>query len=146
MPITIRRATSADTSAIVALVRSVVFETYAALIEKNGEPPKGDPARWARAHIAEEDGNIIGVGLAADGFISDLWVSKDHRGHGVGTRLLAALEEQIMSEGYSRARLRVVTDNNRARTFYCNHDWREVRVYFHERDGHLMTDMEKELV
>ena len=59
--------------------------------------------------------------------------------------LLVALEEQIKSDGHSSARLRVVADNTRARKFYCVHGWREVRTYPHERDGHLMTDMEKEL-
>jgi len=142
-PFIIRSATAADINAIVALVRAAVFETYAALIEKNGEPPKGDPSRWTRAIVAEKEETIIGVGLAADDFISDLWIDKEHRGASAGAILLAALEEQIKTQSHSSARLRVVADNKRARHFYRTHGWRETRTYPHERDGHLMINMEK---
>ncbi|MEM8772746.1 MAG: GNAT family N-acetyltransferase [Pseudomonadota bacterium] len=144
--IAIRRAVPDDIPDIIELVRMIIFETYADLLAKNGEPPAGDPARWAEAHVALKGDDIVGVGLAREDFISDLWIERSQRNAGLGLALLDALENQIRSANHSRARLRVVASNHDAIRFYKRHGWREIKTYAHERDGHLMTGMEKELV
>ena len=139
----IRRPSPADIPEIAALVRSAVLETYSYLVEKHGPPPVGDPARWSESLVATTAEEIVGVGLAEDDLISDIWVKKTNRNQRIGAALLSALEIQIKNSGYAHARLRVVAENMRARNFYAAHGWQEVKSYPHERDGHLMVDMEK---
>lgn len=139
------RASPADIPAITMLVRSVVVETYQNLVDRHGLPAPGDPTRWLESLVATTAEEIVGVALAKNHFISDLWVVSNHRNRKIGSALLSALEIQIENEGYSQARLRVVADNVRARKFYAAHGWREVKTYPHERDGHLMVDLEKGL-
>lgn len=138
----IRRARPDDVPTILALVEAVVREVYADLVEKNGLPPERDASRWSRSLVAEADGTIIAVGCATNDYISDLWVAQGHRSRGVGAELLRALEAQVLAAGNTVGRLHVVASNERARAFYAAHGWREVGTHLHERDGHLMVDME----
>lgn len=95
------------------------------------------------ALIAEKELDLVGVGLATSNFISDLWIAENHRSQGIGAALLKRLENQILAD-HTNATLRVVSTNAGARRFYARHSWRETRTYRHERDGHLMIDLEKE--
>ena len=145
MTVSIRRVSDNDIDDVIALVRRVVFDVYAALIERNGAPPPGDRTRWKNALIALCEDQIVGVGLANENFISDLWIETNFRNLKIGAELLMALEMEIHHAGYRTASLRVVAENSRAQKFYSNHGWRAVRQYPHERDSHLMIDMEKRL-
>jgi ribosomal protein S18 acetylase RimI-like enzyme len=66
-----------------------------------------------------------------DRFLVDgICVAREHRGMGVGSRLLTALYDEAAERGYRSIRLDVVDDNRRARALY-------------ERQGFLATRTEE---
>jgi GNAT superfamily N-acetyltransferase len=138
----IRPAVAADLPAIERLVLAAVREVYGHLFEDDVPRPEGN---WMRALVAEQDGRIIGVIVADDDWIEDLWVAAPCRGCGIGSRLLAAGERQIEGRGYQMAHLRVVAENERARRFYRAHGWAETSPYPHETWGFEMLDLIKPL-
>jgi GNAT superfamily N-acetyltransferase len=138
----IRPATDADLPAIERLVLEVAREVYGHLFPQGAPRPEGN---WSLALVASHDGRIVGVVVAIDDWIEDLWVAAPYRGCGVGGRLLAAGERQIAARGHARAYLRVVGDNQRARRFYAARGWTETDPYPHERWGFPMLDLFKPL-
>lgn len=70
--------------------------------------------------VAEADGVALGWGAREDRnqLISDLWVSRDAQGRGVGGILLAALVEEIRAAGYAHAELETLASNQQAVGFY----------------------------
>ncbi len=140
--LTLRPALAADLAAIEALVLAVGREVYGHLFQGDVPRPEGN---WARGLVAEERGRIVGVVVADDDWIEDLWVARDHRRRGVGSQLLTAGERQIAAAGHAVAHLRVVEDNQRARRFYAAHGWTEIAAYPHERWGFGMLDLIKPL-
>jgi len=123
-------------------VASVAREVYGDLFQ--GQPPRPE-GNWGAALVAEIDGRIIGVMVAGDDWIEDLWVAEAWRRRGVGGRLLAAGERQIAACGHALGRLRVVAQNHGARRFYARHGWSETESYPHERWGFAMIDLTKPL-
>lgn len=73
--------------------------------------------------VAEADGAPLGWGAREDRDqrISDLWVSPDAQGRGVGGMLLSALVEEIRAAGYPLAELETLASNERAIGFYQRH-------------------------
>jgi GNAT superfamily N-acetyltransferase len=138
----VRNAEPAEVPRIEALVASVVDEIYGHLFHGDAPRPEGD---FERSLVAIERGQLVGVALTRHEWLDDLWIAPPHRGHGVGRRLLAAAEAQIASRALTRARLRVIAENDRARRFYLAHGWAEVRSYPHERYGFPMIELEKPL-
>ncbi len=55
--------------------------------------------------VVETDGVLAGIGAAehGDNHISDIWVAPQHEGKGVGSALIAALEEQFRARGFAEA-------------------------------------------
>jgi GNAT superfamily N-acetyltransferase len=143
--ITIRIAQLSEAEQIRSLVNDVVQETYGYL-----HPPKltalNDPNLWIKSWVALDDSIIVGVGLANDDCIDDLWIHSGYRKQGIGKALLSALETQINSDGFVKAKLRVVAENEAARKFYRREGWVELKSYPHEKWGFLMVDMQKELI
>ena len=140
--LTLRPALAADLAAIEALALTVGREVYGHLFQGDVPRPEGN---WARSLVAQERGRIVGVVVAEDDWIEDLWVARDHRRRGVGSQLLTAGERQIAARGHAVAHLRVVADNQRARRFYAAHGWTEIAAYPHERWGFGMLDLIKPL-
>lgn len=138
----IRPALAADLPAIERLVLTVAREVYGHLFQDDMPRPEGN---WLQAMVAAQDGRIVGVIVADDDWIEDLWVAAPHRGRGIGSRLLAAGEHQIRARGHALAHLRVVADNERARRFYAARGWAETSPYPHERWGFAMLDLIKPL-
>ncbi len=138
----IRPAVAADLPAIERLVLAVAREVYGHLFQDDLPRPEGN---WMKALVAEQDHRIVGVIVADDDWIEDLWVGGPYRGRGVGSRLLAAGEQQIAARGHTLAHLRVVAENERARGFYAAHGWAETSPYPHERWGFTMVDLIKPL-
>jgi ribosomal-protein-alanine N-acetyltransferase len=70
--------------------------------------------------VAELAGHPVGWGAREDRnqHISDLWVGPEFQGQGVGTALLAALEAEIASLGFTRAELETMAGNTKAIGFY----------------------------
>ena len=138
----IRPAAAADLPAIERLVLAAVREVYGHLFQDDVPRPEGN---WMQALVAEQDGRIVGVIVADDDWIEDLWVAAPDRGRGIGSRLLTAGERQIGARGHTMAHLRVVAENERARRFYKVHGWAETSPYPHEKWGFDMLDLIKRL-
>ncbi|UHS56295.1 GNAT family N-acetyltransferase [Agrobacterium vaccinii] len=97
-----------------------------------------------RILVAEDDGVLAGLGAAEDGdnYISDIWVAPEHEGKGVGSALIAALEEQFRARGFREATIRVSADNKRALGLYLHLGYRETWRGF-DHDPILDVTLEK---
>jgi GNAT superfamily N-acetyltransferase len=79
-------------------------------------------------HVAEADGDVVGVALwflnfsTWDGvhgiYLEDLFVRPEHRGAGLGRALLTALAEECVARGYSRLQWSVLNWNEPSIAFY----------------------------
>jgi GNAT superfamily N-acetyltransferase len=138
----IRPAGEQDLAAVEQFVSSVASQVFGHLFQ--GDPPRPD-GNWAESLLADLDGRIIGVMVADDDWIADLWVAEDCRDQGVGGLLLAAGERHIAGRGHEQGYLRVVAENLGARRFYARHGWSETVTYPHEKWGFAMIDLVKPL-
>ena len=87
-----------------------------------------DRAPTAFAHVAEVDGEIVGMALWYVTFstwlgrggiwLEDLFVSPDHRGSGLGKKLLATLAAVCAERGYGRLEWWVLRWNTPSIGFY----------------------------
>jgi GNAT superfamily N-acetyltransferase len=139
----IRAAAAFDVPGIEQLVLDGVSEVYGGLFPGEPPPPTG---QWECGLVADLAGRIVGVVVAADDWVEDLWVAKEHRECGIGSLLLAAAERQIAERGHAEARLRVVAENARARRFYGARGWVGTVFHPHEKWGFEMLEMTKGLV
>lgn len=94
--------------------------------------------------VAEADGVLAGLGAAehGDNHISDIWVAPQHEGKGVGSALIAALEERFRSNGFTEATIRVSANNTRALGLYLHLGYRETWRGF-DHDPILDVTLEK---
>jgi len=76
-------------------------------------------------------------------WVSDLWVLRESRGHGVGRKLLARGESEIAARGHETCRLRVVKSNTVAVQFYLGQGWQVEREFAHEKYNHAMLELAK---
>ncbi|WP_414676584.1 GNAT family N-acetyltransferase [Mesorhizobium sp.] len=67
------------------------------------------------------------------------------QGRGAGTALLADLEREIATRGFTVGRLRCLEPNVKSRRFYASRGWMEVRIYPHETILLNTVDMTKQL-
>ena len=89
----------------------------------------------------EDDGRIPGTA-----HLGALFVDPDRHGQGIGSRLLAAAEDEMRSREYESARLHVAV-GAAARGFYERHGWNATgRHYFHEAIGLETLEYVKRLV
>ena len=137
----IRRFAAADLEQIWSLVGAVVSEIYGHILPAGLKVDK--ETNWEPAWVAEDAGMIVAVALTENDWLEDLWIAKGHRRRGLGGRLLALAEDEIVARGHSLARLRVVAENASALRFYADRGWREDRRYPHEVQGFDMVDMVK---
>jgi GNAT superfamily N-acetyltransferase len=136
----IRPVAQREVAAVAALVEAIARDVYGHLFQ--GDPPRPE-GKWAQSLLAEEAGRLLGVMVADDDWIEDLWVLADCRRRGIGRRLLSAGEDQVAAAGHALAKLRVVAENQGARRFYARCGWSEVETYPHETWGFPMVDMVK---
>jgi ribosomal protein S18 acetylase RimI-like enzyme len=139
--IVIRRATPGEYNSVQALVQAIADETFAYLFP-SPPVPIGE-SNWRDAWLAVSGEDRVGVAMTDEEWVSDLWVRRDHRGTGIGGRLLAHAEREIRSRGHAILRLRVVKTNTRAVAFYQSHGWKIQREFPHEKFGHAMLEMTK---
>jgi ribosomal protein S18 acetylase RimI-like enzyme len=86
---------------------------------------------------------IIGVVRTSGEWVDDLWVLRESRRCGVGQRLLAQGEAEIIARGYEVLHLRVVQSNAAAIEFYRRHGWQIARAFPHEEFPIVMLEMSK---
>jgi ribosomal protein S18 acetylase RimI-like enzyme len=137
----IRQPQPQELDSVRAVVQTVVDETYGGLWAR--PPLRVDQAGWHLSWVAVLDAKIIGVALTSGEWLDDLWVLRENRGRGVGQRLLAQGETEIVARGHRTLRLRVVQSNAAAIGFYRRHDWRIVREFPHEKFPLVMSEMVK---
>jgi ribosomal protein S18 acetylase RimI-like enzyme len=139
----IRHPVPQEHESVRALVTTVANETFGDLFAPSPVPLKLEDDDWSLAWVAVVNSKIVGVVLARQEWISDLWVLRESRRHGVGRRLLAQGESEIASRGHDIFRLRVVKSNTVAVQFYLGQGWRVAREFSHEKFHHEMFEMVK---
>jgi 2'-5' RNA ligase/GNAT superfamily N-acetyltransferase len=95
------------------LVRSQVIDPEAAaLLQSEGAgPAPGEPATRQLVVTARREGDVVGVAaarLTPDGGEIGVLVASSHRGQGIGTHLLAAVEAAVAEVGWGCTSLRGV--------------------------------------
>ncbi|SRR5579871_1307042 len=138
----IRRPQPHELKSVQALVQTVVDEVYGGVWAPS-PLPVGEEENWEQSWIALLDENIIGVVLTSEEWLDDLWVLREARGCGVGQRLLAKAEAEIVARGHETLRLRVVQSNAAAIGFYRHHGWQIARTFSHEKFPITMFEMVK---
>lgn len=137
----IRRPHPEEHASLRAVLQTVVDEIYGGLWAP--PPLPVDAENWHSSWVAVRDSTVIGVVRTSEEWLDDLWVLRESRGHGVGQRLLAQGEAEIIARGYETLHLRVVQSNARAIEFYRRQGWRIARSFPHERFHITMLEMFK---
>jgi GNAT superfamily N-acetyltransferase len=122
-------------------VQAVVDEVYGRLWAP--PPIPIDEDGWDLSWIAVLDAKIVGVVATNGEWLDDLWVLLGNRGCGVGQRLLAKGEAEIIARGHDTLRLRVAQSNEAAIAFYRRRGWQIVRAFPHEKYPVTMLGMSK---
>ena len=143
--VVMRRPQPSEYSSVQALIETVANETFRDLFAPNPAPLKFEDEDWPLAWVAVVHEKIVGVIITNQEWIGDLWVFREHRRQGVGSRLLARGEAEIAARGYQRCRLRVVRSNAVAVRFYLSQGWQIAREFAHEKYNHAMLEMAKSL-
>lgn len=137
----IRRSQPEESDSVRAVVQTVVDDVYGGLWAP--APLPVDEENWQSSWVAIANAKIIGVVRTSEEWLDDLWVLRENRGCGIGQRLLAQGEAEIVARGYETLRLRVVQSNSPAIEFYRRHGWRIGRAFPHERFPITMLEMFK---
>ena len=97
-----------------------------------------EPARGA-CWVAEADGRLCGYLVAVFMFslehggvmaeIDEVFVSREVRSAGIGSRLVSCVERDLAERGMVRLQLQLGVDNSRARLFYERHGFRRRAGY-----------------
>jgi GNAT superfamily N-acetyltransferase len=140
----VRRPQPEEHDSVRAVVQTVVDEIYGGLWAP--PPLPVDDQNWHSSWVAVRDTKIIGAVRTNGEWLDDLWVLRESRGHGVGQRLLAQAEAEIIARGHETLHLRVVQSNAAAIEFYYHHGWRIVRAFPHERFPVTMLGMFKPIL
>ena len=123
----IRRPKAGEEDGVRSVVQTVADEIYGGLWAP--APVPIDEEDWSVAWVAIVETRIAGIVLTNDEWISDLWVLRENRGHGIGKKLLARGEAEIAERGRGTFRLRVVKSNTLAVSFCLRHGWRVDREF-----------------
>ena len=141
LKVLIRRPKPQEHEAVRSLVQTVVDEIYGGLWAP-APLPIGEE-NWSLSWVAAFDAKIVGMVLTSDEWLDDLWLLRESRGCGIGRRLLAHGEAEIVARGHRTLRLRVAQVNKAAIGFYQRHGWRIVREFPHEKFPIITLEMSK---
>ena len=139
----IRRPQASEFGSVQILIETVANETFNDIFASNPVPLKLNDEDWPLAWVAVFDEKIVGVIITKQEWVDDLWVLREERRQGVGSRLLAKGEAEIAARGYRSCRLRVVQSNAVAVQFYLNQGWQITREFAHEEYHHAMLELAK---
>lgn len=139
----IRRPQPHEYDSVQALIETTATETFKDLFAPNPVPLEFKDEDWPLAWIAVSDAKILGVIITNQEWVDDLWVLREYRRQGVGTRLLTQGESEIAARGCQTCRLRVVKSNLVAVQFYLRRGWQVAREFAHEKYHHPMLEMAK---
>ena len=142
---TVRRPQPGEYGSVRALIETVANETFSDLFAPNPVPLEFDDADWPLTWVAVSHEKIVGVIITNQEWVGDLWVFREHRRQGIGSKLLGQGEAEIAARGHQTCRLRVVRSNAVAVEFYLSHGWRIAREFAHEKYHHPMLELVKSL-
>lgn len=139
----IRPAEERDRAAIVALIHALNLHEAALCDDRRTDFAAAEECYEAvRARIAREGGALfvacgegdepvgfISLAFATDepfvreelrryGMVTDLVVAEEHRGSGIGRRLIASVEARVREAGVKRLQIGVLAANEKARSSY----------------------------
>jgi len=143
--VVIRHPQPCEYNSVRVLIETVANETFKDLFAPNRVPLEFDDEDWPAAWVAVFDEKMIGVIITSQEWVSDLWVFREYRRQGLGSRLLQQGETEIAARGHQTCRLRVVRSNAVAVQFYLKHGWQVAREFAHEKYQHPMLEMAKSL-
>lgn len=94
--------------------------------------------------VARLEGELVGFATfsvergsfeldATRGLLSNLWVEPAHRGRGIGSALLSAVESALADRGVEICHLEAMAANEAARRFYRRHGYETHRVAMERR-------------
>ena len=101
--VVMRRPQPSEYGSVQALIETVANETFKDLFAPNPVPLKFEDEDWPLAWVAVSEEKIVGVIITNQEWVGDLWVFREHRRQGVGSRLLAQGEAEIAARGHRRA-------------------------------------------
>ena len=129
----IRQFTMDDYEAVYALWKSLVPAISLRPSDRREEIEKKlsrDPELFL---VAEEDGRVVGVIMGAwdgrRGWLHHLAVAPDYQDRGIGTTLLAQIEERLRAKGCLKVNLLVHRDNEGARRLYKRLGYEEMAPF-----------------
>ena len=138
----VRKAVPSDVGPLIALSRRTISASYRPFLGDEAVDAfiGGDAVdqyvkeNVARCSVILSEGEVVGYAVCRDNLIDLLMI--DHAAHrrGLGTRLLAWLEEMLF-QSYSELRLESFEGNQSANAFYRKHGWLEVSRYFDKDAG-----------
>jgi ribosomal protein S18 acetylase RimI-like enzyme len=122
-----------DYEAVYALWKSLVPAISLRPSDRREEIEKKlarDPALFL---VAEEDGRVVGVIMGGwdgrRGWLHHLAVAPDYQDRGIGTALLAQVEERLRAKGCLKVNLLVHRDNEGARRLYKRLGYEEMAPF-----------------
>jgi GNAT superfamily N-acetyltransferase len=151
-PIEIRPATPADADAVAAYHRACFLDTYETQVAAGElEPPdlgstRDQLADWfapdsdCETHVAVVAGSPIGHVTVSGNRLVHLFVDPAHHGTGLGGRLLALGESQIVAAGHHDLELHTRIDNHPAIAFYEHSGWTVTDVVIHTVEHGISYD------
>jgi GNAT superfamily N-acetyltransferase len=111
LDVVIRQPQPHEYDSVRALIEEVVQETFCDLFAPNPVPLDFEGDDWSLTWVAVCEAKVVGVMLTHQEWVSDLWVVWESRRQGVGRKLLAKGESEIVARGHQTCRLRVVKSN-----------------------------------
>ncbi|MET8760857.1 GNAT family N-acetyltransferase [Lentzea sp. NPDC004782] len=128
----IRRVEPRDVDAVVELVHELALYERAPeqchLTSEQLHTALFGPAPALFGHVAEVDGQVVGIALwflnfsTWDGvhgiYLEDLYVTPGQRGNGLGKKLLETLARECVAKGYTRLQWSVLNWNEPSIRFY----------------------------
>lgn len=117
-------------TAYVGIVPGEYLDSLSHTLDRRMEWWQDRLAEGMTVHVAEHDGVIgfVNTGISEDGKHAELfaiYVDPDHWGHGHGHDLFLAAERHLATIDRDLAVLWVLEDNQRARSFYEAHGWKD---------------------
>jgi len=109
--VVVRPASDADAAGVIALIAGVFEEYPGCVLDVDREEPdlRAPASRFERFWVAEEGGAVVGcIACAArDGSmeLKKLYVARAARRKGLGSRLVALVEDEARSRGVPRVKL-----------------------------------------
>ncbi|MGA8117230.1 MAG: GNAT family N-acetyltransferase [Actinocatenispora sp.] len=129
----LRAGVPADSQDLFTLQRSAALAAYGHIFPQDRYPfPEQQVAAlcWRmltstteRVLVAVGDNGPVGYVSHERDLITNLYVAPDQWHRGIGGRLLAAAVDAITDAGHGTCRLKVMTENHRARELYQRRGW-----------------------